>query len=151
MSTNLNLGIDLLTGDDNDLVIGNDGDLALTANGIQTLLQDIAHFLVSLPGDLYGHVDYGAGVINLVGENDIRMEQRIKRAVEDGLYFGEPFVGRIVQGSINVGTVTVDLVNIEVEISLQAIDDDLISDLNLVWKFGLEDMSSLVDLIEEAT
>ena len=96
-------------------------------------------------------VDYGSGVPNLVGESNIRMESQLKRAIEDGLYYGEPFIGRIVQGSIDVTSVIVNKINIEAEISLQAIDEDQISALNLVWKYGLEDMSSLVELIEEAS
>jgi hypothetical protein len=60
-----NLGVDLLLDDDGDLVVNPAGDLAITRDGRTCLLQDVRNLLDTLPGDLFGHPAYGAGVPRL--------------------------------------------------------------------------------------
>ncbi len=98
-----NLGIDLLLDDDGDLHISATGDLAITPDGRTTLLQDVRHLLDTLPGDLFGHPDYGAGVPRLFGEEDRPdFEQWVARTIEDALTYDLSVGPRIKPDSIQV-------------------------------------------------
>ena len=139
---NDNLGTDLLL-ENGDLVISPTGDLALTPDGRVCLLQDIAHLLETIPGDLYGHSEYGAGIGRLFGEENRKIESRIARAVEDALNFSGAVAGRIVKGSARVKSTRLTDSEMEVKITLQAIEGDQVSPLNLVWRYGLDNISEI--------
>ena len=82
----VNLGIALWLDADGDLAVAPDGDLAITPNGRVTLLQDVRDLLDTLPGDLFGHPTYGAGVARLFGEEDRPdFESLVIRAITDAL------------------------------------------------------------------
>jgi phage baseplate assembly protein W len=137
-----NLGTDLLL-ENGDLAISPTGDLALTPTGRVCLLQDIASLLETLPGDLYGYPEYGAGVGRLFGEENRNIESRIKRTIEDALNYSGAIAGRIIKGSAEVTSTRITDSEIEVRIFLQAIEGDQVSPLNLVWKYGLDDFSKI--------
>ena len=98
-----NLGIDLLLDESGDLLVGATGDLAITPDGRTTLLQDVRNLLDTLPGDLFGHPDYGAGVPRLFGEEDRPdFEQLVARAIADALTYDPSVAPRIEPDSIVV-------------------------------------------------
>ena len=98
-----NLGIDLLLDESGDLLVGTTGDLATTPDGRTTLLQDVRNLLDTLPGDLFGHPDYGAGVPRLFGEEDRPdFEQLVARAIADALTYDPSVAPRIEPDSILV-------------------------------------------------
>jgi len=98
-----NLGTDLLLDDTGDLVVSTTGDLALTPDGRATLLQDVKHLLDTLPGDLFGHLEYGAGLPRLFGEED-RADHGdlVRRAIADALTYDPSVAPRIEPDSIEV-------------------------------------------------
>ena len=102
-----NLGIDLLLDDTGDLVVSTTGDLALTPDGRATLLQDVQHLLDTLPGDLFGHPEYGAGLPRLFGEED-RADHGdlVRRAIADALTYDPSVAPRIEPDSIEVTLVS---------------------------------------------
>ena len=63
------LGMDVLFDGDGDLVVSPTGDLA-SAHGRGCLLQDIRDRLGTIPGDLFGHPDWGCGIGRLLGALD---------------------------------------------------------------------------------
>ncbi len=98
-----NLGIDLLLDESGDLFVGATGDLAITPDGRTTLLQDVRNLLDTLPGDLFGHPDYGAGVPRLFGEeNRPDFEQLVARAIADALTYDPSVAPRIEPDSVVV-------------------------------------------------
>ena len=103
MISNANLGIDLLLDGDGDLALSPTGDLALTATGRVCLLQDVKHLLDTLPGDLFSHTDYGAGLPRLFGEEDQSGHgELVKRAIADALTYDPSVAPRIEPETIEV-------------------------------------------------
>jgi len=102
-----NLGIDLLLDETGDLVVSTTGDLALTPDGRATLLQDVKHLLDTLPGDLFSHPNYGAGLPRLFGEED-RADHGdlVRRAIADALTYDPSVAPRIEPDSIEVKLVS---------------------------------------------
>ncbi len=128
-----NLGIDLLLDDDGDLVVGPDGDLELTPDGSTTLLQDVENLLDTLPGDLFGHPSYGAGVARLFGEeNSSDFEALAIRAISDALAYDPSVAPRIKTESISVSALRGSR-EIRFNVSFKALADGVTSRLNLVW------------------
>ena len=70
------LGVDVLFDDDGDLALGRNGDLEL-AVGRNCLLQDVRDRLGILPGDLYGHPDWGCRVGLLLGASDTPLNRAL--------------------------------------------------------------------------
>lgn len=140
--SDLNLGTDLLLVD-GDLGIASDGDLLLTPSGRTALLQDIAHLLETLPGDLFAHLDHGAGVGRLFGESGRNLSRRVADAIADALNFSPAVAGRIVSGSARVTTARVTDRELEARVTCQAIEGDAVTPLNFVWGWGLDDMSRI--------
>ena len=98
-----NLGVDLLLDDDGDLMVSPAGDLAITSDGRTCLLQDVRNLLDTLPGDLFGHPAYGAGVPRLFGEEDRPdFERLVVRAITDALTYDQGVGPRIEPESIVV-------------------------------------------------
>jgi hypothetical protein len=98
-----NLGIDLLLDADGDLVVSPTGDLAVTPDGRTTLLQDVRDLLDTLPGDLFGHLAYGAGVGRLFGEEDRPdFDALLTRAIADSLTYDPSVAPRLEPDSIRV-------------------------------------------------
>ena len=98
-----NLGVDLLLDDDGALLVSPSGDLAITQDGRTCLLQDVRNLLDTLPGDLFGHPAYGAGVPRLFGEEDRPdFERLVVRAITDALTFNQGVGPRIEPESIVV-------------------------------------------------
>lgn len=131
---NPELGIDLLVDADGDLTVAPDGDLDITLDGRTCLMQDVAALLDTLPGELFGHAEYGAGLQNLVGEeSEPGFENRIKRVVEDALIFEDSVAGRVDADSVAV-TVTTSNLGQDASITVEfAPADDPENVLNLVW------------------
>ena len=92
---NAHLGVDLILGDDGELVLSPSGDLAVTQDGRDTLAQDIRHVLESLPGDLFSHPEFGAGMGRLLGGEQRNHEERISRAVTDALLYHPSIASRL--------------------------------------------------------
>ncbi len=129
-----NLGIDLLLDDDGDLQVGATGDLAITPDGRTTLLQDVHHLLDTLPGDLFGHPDYGAGVPRLFGEEDRPdFEQLVARAIADVLTYDPSVAPRIEPDSVQV---TADRSGREASfrVSFVPLGEDFTNRLNITWQ-----------------
>ena len=98
-----NLGIDLLLDESGDLMVGSTGDLAVTPDGRTTLLQDVKNLLDTLPGDLFSHPSFGAGVPRLFGEEDRPdFTQLVSRAISDALTYDPSVAPRIEPDSIEV-------------------------------------------------
>ncbi len=128
-----NLGIDLLLDDDGDLQVGATGDLAITPDGRTALLQDVRHLLDTLPGDLFGHPDYGAGVPRLFGEEDRPdFEQLVARAIADALTYDPSVAPRIELDSVQV---TADRNGREASfrVSFVPLGEEWTNRLNIVW------------------
>jgi len=98
-----NLGIDLLLDADGDMVVSPTGDVAITPDGRTTLLQDVRDLLDTLPGDLFGHPAYGAGVGRLFGEEDRPdFDALVARAIADALTYDPSVAPRLEPDSIRV-------------------------------------------------
>ncbi len=74
---------DILLDDEGNFVAGAGGDFATVADR-DCLLQDIKHLLLTFPGDLWAHKDYGVGVqFYLQAEdqeiNRLELQQLIKK------------------------------------------------------------------------
>lgn len=129
-----NLGIDLLLDDDGDLQVGATGDMAITPDGRTTLLQDVRNLLDTLPGDLFGHPDYGAGVPRLFGEEDRPdFEQLVARAIADALTYDPSVAPRIEPDSVQV---TADRSRREASfrVSFVPLGEDITNRLNITWQ-----------------
>ena len=130
-----NLGIDLLLDETGDLVVSTTGDLALTPDGRATLLQDVKHLLDTLPGDLFGHPNYGAGLPRLFGEED-RADHGdlVRRAIADALTYDPSVAPRIEPDSIDVNLVSdSDPRQPSFSVSFTPLGEDFTSRVNLVW------------------
>jgi len=139
-----NLGCDLLLDQDGDLAVSVTGDLALTPRGTTCLLQDIAHLLETLPGDLFSHEEYGAGIGRLFGESyRIGFVQHVERAVRDALVNDPSVAPRLLSETVKVEMERFSDTELSVSISASAISDDQIIPLNLVWQYGLDDTSRI--------
>ena len=137
MSTvaNANLGIDLWLDADGDLAVAPDGDLAITPNGRVTLLQDVRDLLDTLPGDLFGHPTYGAGVARLFGEEDRPdFEALVIRAITDALTYDPSVAPRIEPDSIEVRPGTAPGPReAEFSVSFVPLGEEWTNALNVVW------------------
>ena len=140
------LGVDLLV-QDGDLVVASNGDLAVTTSGRTTLLQDVRNLLDTLPGDLFAHPSYGAGVSRLFGAEDVaNYDALIIRAITDALTYDPSVAPRIEPETITVttdsgtaGDIPRPRASAEMlpertfYISFQPIGEEGSSRLNLVW------------------
>jgi len=139
-----NLGCDLLLDDEGDLGISVTGDLALTPNGRVCLLQDIADLLETLPKDLFGHPGYGAGIGRLFGESyKPDFVSHVERAIKDALTNDPSVSPRLVPGNTRVEIRRFSDTELSVSIACEAISDGQIIPLNLVWEFGIDDVSRI--------
>lgn len=139
---NEHLGIDLwlVRG---DLAVASDGDLVVTPDGRLALLQDIAHLLEALPGDLFAHPEHGAGVGRLIGESTRNLEGRLARAIEDAINYSPAVAGRIVQGSVRVVSALVTERELSARVDCEAILGGTTNSFNFVWGWGLNDISRI--------
>ena len=129
-----NLGIDLLLDDDGDLQVGTTGDLAITPDGRTTLLQDVRNLLDTLPGDLFGHPDYGAGVPRLFGEEDRPdFEQLVARAIADALTYDPSVAPRIEPDSVVVKPQRSGR-EASFHVSFVPLDENFTSRLSIIWQ-----------------
>ena len=141
-----NLGCDLLLDADGDLALSVTGDLALTPRGTTCLLQDIAHLLETLPGDLFSHEEYGAGIGRLFGESyRAGFVQHVERAVRDALVNDPSVAPRLLSETVKVEMERFSDTELSVSISARAISDDQVIPLNLVWQYGLDDVSRVTE------
>lgn len=138
------LGCDLLLDADGDLAISITGDLALTPRGTACLLQDIADLLETLPGDLFGHPEYGAGIGRLFGENHrAGFVRHVQRAVRDALINDPSVAPRLLPETVRVEMQRASDRELSVSIQASAISGDQIVPLNFVWQYGLDDVSRI--------
>lgn len=138
-----NLGLDLLLGTDGDLVVGPDGDLVVISDGCSTLLQDVENLLDTLPGDLFAHPSYGAGVVRLFGEeNSSDYEALAIRAISDALSYDPSVAPRIKTESIEVKAVRTGR-EISFSVSFQPLAEGVTSKLNLVWNSNISSEEQL--------
>jgi len=134
---NENLGIDLLLDSSGDLVVGPTGDLLLTPTGRVCLLQDVRNLLDTLPGDLFGHPDYGAGLARLAGEEDRPdFERLVIRAITDALTYDEAVGPRIEPESIQVELVTRTLREAEFRVTFMPLENGYSTPANLIWRYS---------------
>ena len=139
-----NLGCDLLLDEEGDLGISVTGDLALTPSGRVCLLQDIADLLETLPMDLFGHPGYGAGIGRLFGESyKPDFARHVERTVKDSLTTGASVSSRLVPGNTKVEMQRFSDTELSVSITCEAIADGRIIPLNLVWEYGIDDVSRI--------
>ncbi|MFH1531089.1 MAG: hypothetical protein ABIK09_10200 [Pseudomonadota bacterium] len=138
-----NLGVDLLLDADGDLQISPSGDLAITRDGRTCLLQDVRNLLDTLPGDLFGHPAFGAGVPRLFGEEDRPdFERLVVRAITDALTYDRGVGPRIEPESIVVYALQRTGREAQFQVSFVALGEEWTSRLNLVWgsNTGPEDL-----------
>jgi len=129
-----NLGVDLLLDADGDLMISPAGDLATTQDGRTCLLQDVRNLLDTLPGDLFAHPAYGAGVPRLFGEEDrADFEVLVVRAITDALTFNQGVGPRIEPESIVVYALPRTGREAEFQVSFVPLDEEWTNRLNIVW------------------
>jgi hypothetical protein len=142
-SANANLGIDLWLDADGDLSVAPDGDLAITPNGRVTLLQDVRDLLDTLPGDLFGHPTYGAGVARLFGEEDRPdFEALVIRAIADALTYDPSVAPRIEPDSITVRPTTApEPREAAFTVSFVPLGEEWTNALNLGWGLLAPDTS----------
>ena len=133
-----NLGTDLLLDDDGDLVISPAGDLAVTQDGRTCLLQDVRNLLDTLPGDLFAHPAYGAGVPRLFGEEDrADFERLVVRAITDALTFNQGVGPRIEPESIVVYALPRTGREAQFQVSFVPLGEEWSNRLNWVWGSNL--------------
>ena len=138
-----NLGVDLLLDADGDLQVSPSGDLAITQDGRTSLLQDVQNLLDTLPGDLFGHPAYGAGVPRLFGEEDRPdFERLVVRAITDALTYDQGVGPRIELESIVVYALPRTGREAQFQISFVALGEEWSNRQNLVWgsNAGPEDL-----------
>jgi len=129
-----NLGKDLLLDADGDLMVSPSGDLAVTADGRTCLLQDVRNLLDTLPGDLFGHPAYGAGVPRLFGEEDrADFEHLVIRAITDALTYDQGVGPRIEPESIVVYALPRSGREAQFQVSFVPLGEEWTSRVNLVW------------------
>lgn len=138
---NTHLGTDLILGDDGELVLSPSGDLAVTQDGRDALAQDIRHLLESLPGDLFSHPEFGAGVARLLGAEQNNHEQRIARTVTDALVYHPSIASRLKANTIRVSVSALGPVEFQVRVEAEPTSADSQSPLNLVFQFGTGGLS----------
>jgi len=130
---NAHLGVDLILGDDGELVLSPSGDLAVTQDGRVALAQDIRHVLESLPGDLFSHPEFGAGLGRLLGGEQRNHEERIARAVTDALVYHPSISSRLKTNTAKVSVSTLGPVEFQVRIEAEPAGADSPLRLNLVF------------------
>jgi hypothetical protein len=129
-----NLGVDLLLDDDGDLVVNPAGDLAITRDGRTCLLQDVRNLLDTLPGDLFGHPAYGAGVPRLFGEEDRPdFERLVVRAITDALTYDQGVGPRIEPESTVVCPLSRTGREAQFQVSFVPLGEEWTNRMNLVW------------------
>ena len=128
------LGIDLKTGASADLALTLRGDLALTTNGRETLAADLRHLLDTLPGDLFGHPTYGAGLARLLGEEDhVSFVPTVQRAISDALIYETAVASRIEPESVEVKVLArPDGRSAAFRVSFSTLDETTTSEFNYV-------------------
>lgn len=138
-----NLGVDLLLDADGDLHLSPAGDLAITQDGRTCLMQDVRDLLDTLPGDLFGHPSYGAGVPRLFGEEDLPdFERLVVRAIKDALTYSQGVGPRIEPETITVYALPRSGREAQFQVSFVPLGEEWTNRLNLVWgsNLGAEDL-----------
>jgi len=129
-----NLGVDLLLDADGDLQVSPGGDLAITPDGRTCLLQDVRNLLETLPGDLFGHPAFGAGVPRLFGEEDRPdFERLVVRAITDALTYDQGVGPRIEPESIVVYALPRTGPEAKFQVSFVALGEEWTNRLNMIW------------------
>ena len=129
-----NLGTDLLLDVDGDLVVSPSGDLAITQDGRTCLLQDVRNLLDTLPGDLFGHPAYGAGIPRLFGEEDRPdFERLVVRAITDALTYNQGVGPRIEPESIVVYALPRSGREAHFQVSFVSLGEEWTNRMNIVW------------------
>ena len=129
-----NLGVDLLLDADGDLMVSPAGDLAITQDGRTCLLQDVRNLVDTLPGDLFAHPAYGAGVPRLFGEEDRPdFERLVVRAITDALTYDQGVGPRIEPESIVVYALPRTGREAQFQVSFVALGEEWSNRQNIVW------------------
>ena len=132
-----NLGVDFLLDDDGDLQISPAGDLAITQSGRTCLLQDVNNLLDTLPGDLFSHPAFGAGVPRLFGEEDSPdFERLVVRAITDALTYDQGVGPRLEPESIVVYALPRTGREADFQVSFVPLDEEWTNSMNFVWQLG---------------
>ena len=132
-----NLGVDLLLDNDGDLVVSPAGDLAITQDGRTCLLQDVRNLLDTLPGDLFGHLAFGAGVPRLFGEEDRPdFERLVVRAITDALTYDQGVGPRIEPESIVVYPLPRTGREAQFQVSFVPLGEDWTNRMNWIFDLG---------------
>ena len=92
--SNNHLLLDLILDDSGDLMISPSGDLSITSDGRKCLLQDIKHYIETIPGDLFSHPEYGSGIKRLLGDSQTTQELLIK-SISTALLYNPVILSRI--------------------------------------------------------
>ncbi len=132
-----NLGTDVLLLD-GDFQVSPTGDLMITQDGRTCLLQDCQSLLETLPGDLFYHPGYGAGIPRLYGEEDrANFEALVVRAIKDAFTYDEGVGPRIEENSLVVYAVTPKIQReASFQISIIPLDEEWTNRLNWVYNMG---------------
>ena len=129
-----NLGKDLLLDADGDLVVSPTGDLDVTEDGRTCLLQDVRNLLDTLPGDLFGHPSFGAGVPRLFGEEDRPdFERLVVRSITDALTYDQGVGPRIEPESVVAYALPRVGRDARFQVSFVALGEEWTNRSNMVW------------------
>lgn len=129
---NTHLGVDLILDGDGELVLSPSGDLAVTQDGRDALAQDICHLLETLPGDLFSHPEFGAGLGRLLGGEQRNHEERIARAVTDALLYHPSIASRLKTNTLKVAVSALGPAEFQLRIEAEPVGEETKSPLNLV-------------------
>lgn len=115
---------DIMLDKDGNFVAAADGDME-TVQDMDCLVQDVSHMLLTYPGDLWAHTDYGIGIQRYIQAEDTELYRlEISQLIRLGLAQDE----RIDADSIEVDIESLERDHITVKISFQASDGAFDSD-----------------------
>lgn len=131
------LGIDLKISVSGDLEMSSTGDLAVVS-GKDCLIQDVTHRLNTARGDLFGQGDYGAQLIQYLGQADTQLNRAlIQRSVIQALE-KEP--------RIDPRTIRVQILKYipeAIQLKIAFTPRDQVHPLTLVWGMTIQDLKAV--------
>lgn len=134
-----NLGNDLLLDSDDDLVFFSN-DVKRTMNGLITLRQDTQGVFDTVPGNLFGHPNYGNSAIRLWGENySDEWVNLMIRALTNAVTYNSAIYNRLKKDTIKITEKETSTPRSpRFNVSAETIADGETRPFNLVWGYNLD-------------
>ncbi|NHM25469.1 GPW/gp25 family protein [Desulfofundulus sp. TPOSR] len=106
---------DILLDAQGNFVVAADGDVE-TVSGLECLLQDVKHLLLTFPGDLWAHPEYGVGLQVFIQAEDNELNRlELEQLIKDRLGMDD----RIEAESVRVNIKNWDLRRITLELAFR--------------------------------